>query len=405
MALSVATKATGKGSSTSFTTASIASTTGDLYVMTTTHNSGVPGSLAISGLGITWTLRVQTQVNGTCCVNIWTGLAVGSTAAVTVSWTGTIQFGYEIIAITGSAVPTVFYASSQSAGSHGSPGVWPWPATGPNPTLAMVLVYGIKTANSVTPVWVPDTGEATWTSGTTQTQGTTPPITHTVEWAVGGDSLPRASYTFASGTADSVGAALYVSEGAVAPEMKNMTTLAGAATLANLYTIGAGGYAPQRNIHAGNDRMIIGADTALVSGGPPATYSKGSGRDDTLGSLTVPSLRIRGRAEYGPFYWPVQTGPRSITAKVYYTPDDGAAYRPQLIVRANSQLGVPFDLAVTAPAGADTWHDFDLLDFDVLGTGILHVYFKTRNARLDGGGPVGSGSPPVFANFDALSVT
>jgi len=85
------------------------------------------------------------------------------------------------------------------------------------------------------------------------------------------------------------------------------------------------------------------------------TYTAGAYRDDTLGNPGGPSQRQDVPGALWDIYWPVETGARTISIDCRQSADPGASLRPRLLLRGNSQMGVPDDLAATMDGTVEEW--------------------------------------------------
>lgn len=144
--------------------------------------------------------------------------------------------------------------------------------------------------------------------------------------------------------------------------------------------------------------------TLAINLGSFETLYVNTSRDDTDGYPSPPSMKVWSKGILGPFRIPVAVGTRSVTCRVYYTPDDGSSTRPQLIVKANTTLGVQFDYISTAGAGAETWLNMPTLSIPIATSGgAIKIYLISRNPRVTNSGV--AGTIPVYTIWDQLSVT
>jgi hypothetical protein len=211
MTLSITTLDHNKGQATSFTTASVnSSPTGSLIVlmMITTGSAGIPSP---SGLGITWTLRTSI-VQANIQLFGWSGVSVGNTGTVTVTYTGgSLAFCYEIVQVSGTG-PAYISSATSNANNVASPNSLTPSVVPPAYAYGLVGLWGSNSPSGVVPTWTGDAGPPTWTQGTTQTQGTTPNYNATMQWATTGDSTPTGTWTYASGTASTVAGVMIIAE-------------------------------------------------------------------------------------------------------------------------------------------------------------------------------------------------
>lgn len=171
--------------------------------------------------------------------------------------------------------------------------------------------------------------------------------------------------------------------------------------MADLGTIGASGLSTAQQMLIALQAGNVTALRAIVLG-DRRVLGRGAGRDDLLGNPSAPSLQLRGVVDFGPLFWRVQAGSNTFNIDCRYGPDDGAATRPQVIVKANYAVGLHDDQVVTIDAGADAWHTSPTISVTAREVGVLKVILRTRNPRPDGSNAIGAagGSPAVYANWD-----
>lgn len=171
--------------------------------------------------------------------------------------------------------------------------------------------------------------------------------------------------------------------------------------MANLGVIGTSGLSTVQRLlvalQAGNVTPL-----QRIALGDLRVLSVDAKRDDVLGNPAAPSLQVRGCIDFGPLYWRVQAGSNTFNIDCRYGPDDGAATRPQVLVKANYAVGLHADQVVTIAAGADTWQTSPTLTVVAREVGVLKVFLRARNTRPDGANAIGAagGSPAVYASWD-----
>lgn len=172
--------------------------------------------------------------------------------------------------------------------------------------------------------------------------------------------------------------------------------------MANLGTIGVSGLLTAQRLLVALQAGNVTALRAIVLGDPWRRLGLNAKRDDVLGNPTAPSLQLRGCVDFGPLFWRVQAGSNTFNIDCRYGPDDGAATRPQVIVKANYAVGLHADQVVTIAAGADVWQTSPTISVVAREVGVLKVILRTRNPRPDGSNAIGAagGSPAVYANWD-----
>ena len=103
----------------------------------------------------------------------------------------------------------------------------------------------------------------------------------------------------------------------------------------------------------------------------------GVNKQTSDGSPTSPCLQLDYPGNMWRFRWVVRPGSRqiSVLAKQNST---GSSYRPSLVVKANSTLGINSDLSAAAPASGD-WVKIGPISFTTTGSDVVWVELHNNN--------------------------
>jgi hypothetical protein len=102
----------------------------------------------------------------------------------------------------------------------------------------------------------------------------------------------------------------------------------------------------------------------------------GVNKQTTDGSPSSPSLQLDYPGSMWRFRWVVKAGNRSIS--VLAKQNSTGSYRPSIIVKANSNVGINFDLSASAAAGGD-WTKIGPISFNVSGSDVVWVELHNNN--------------------------
>jgi len=103
--------------------------------------------------------------------------------------------------------------------------------------------------------------------------------------------------------------------------------------------------------------------------------------DSTEGNPTAPSMKICGPHRHQ-FRWGVAAGTRTISVDVKYSPDSGSGKRPQLVVKANTDIGVNADQTSEAPSGSG-WVTIGPITVNPTSDGALSCELRYDHHHLD----------------------
>jgi hypothetical protein len=128
--------------------------------------------------------------------------------------------------------------------------------------------------------------------------------------------------------------------------------------------------------------------------------------DTTVGSPTIPSLRIDYPGAYWRFRWVVTSGSHSITclAQQSLVSTLPASYAPSIVVKANPGLGLNFDQSASGVVGSSIFQLLGPVTFSVTSNTGSVVWVELHNNNLSmsvlGGG--GVATTPVW--FDHIVI-
>lgn len=380
---------------TTLASASITPVNGTLYLVAVANvhaSVGTPTLSGTNGFSVTWT-QVTTRADAGSVerLTVFRGVASSGTAGViTADFGGVSQ---TIALMVTMKCNTVDQASSQGVVQS----VSATQAASAAPTVtfsAFATVYNIALMFSMTSL------STTWTNSTS---GWSPfPVVNNTGGSLGSmfrshatlDTVPVGTFG-ASGITCSIGV-----------ELKTNNTLAGPGNGTKVVPLSDSGY---RTGFGGNLRgiQIISQDDFMFGVCGPSGYTVGdpanlsafltmpentsmsmlrglwrnkNQRDDTKGNPSAPSQR---HSQYGylkKLFVPVDAGARTVSLDCLMDQDPGASFRPQLIVRANSDIGISSDVVVTAASGT-SWQTLTA-SFTAKNQGVVEVWRFHRDRDI-----------------------
>lgn len=154
-----------------------------------------------------------------------------------------------------------------------------------------------------------------------------------------------------------------------------------------------------RAVVAGSQSLMLGGGSSPLDalGYPTTPGVDGSPKNSLDGSQLAPCLTLYRTGEFGPIRIPCPAGQHTFVIDIKYGPDDGAATRPQVILRGN-EIGVQ-ETIITANATFDTWQSYTA-SIQAHAAGAIEVFLRLRNPRLPG--IAGLISTKVYASFDGI---
>ena len=117
----------------------------------------------------------------------------------------------------------------------------------------------------------------------------------------------------------------------------------------------------------GEPHSVYGQDTYGVR-----PYVYGMERDDTQGSPNSPCIRLDYPVSMFRFRWVVKPGQRRVSVRVKQQIHNFPSQLPTMIIKSNSNVGVPTDIITTAPSTND-WTLIGPVVLTITGTDVLFV--------------------------------
>lgn len=148
--------------------------------------------------------------------------------------------------------------------------------------------------------------------------------------------------------------------------------------------------------------LLLGGGSSPLDGiGYPTTPgTDGAPKNSLDGATVAPCLTLYRTGLFGPILVPCSAGARTLSIDVKYGQiDDGAATRPQIIIRG-TELGVP-ETTIAVSGSPNTWQTYQA-NFTAHAAGALQIFLNLRNTRIPGIDGLISGK--VYASFDNLQI-
>jgi len=103
----------------------------------------------------------------------------------------------------------------------------------------------------------------------------------------------------------------------------------------------------------------------------------GVSKEITDGTPTAPSLKLDLPGSFWRFRWVVKTGNRSLTIAAKQN-STGSLYRPSVIIKKNTTIGLNTDISAVAPDGAG-WVTIGPLSFTAIAQDVVWVEMHNNN--------------------------